>query len=336
MTEETVKNNCDQYDPEPDNMNLTNCSSQDVITACDNTLGYVDEAFGSSSSVAQEIDLCEFAEEVADLFWAFTESEEEDSFSDVDDDHTILSPSFGAAEDPNQSGSSLSQRYIDHGETESRSDAPLSDHGMSVLFKREKSDLIIEPKRVRAPDQEVKSEYTPRSGTRTHLGENKISPGRNIASQGHPSNTPKSELKAVKAVWKRVTPKLEMTKNIHPMTHASAVLSESPFVASPLKQLLISDFLLRCGKENRPPHTTLSETFLSERHSTTSQIGIKNHSRSEQVKANGCTADAAKTEDIDSGRGITTWDSDIDFKSIRVAIQERAHHENSVTKKQRR
>ncbi|KAG0298282.1 hypothetical protein BGZ97_004128 [Linnemannia gamsii] len=113
-----------------------------------------------------------------------------------------------------------------------------------------------------------------------------------------------------------------MDRNMEQTIGAAAVLSRSPSVASPLKQPLISDFLFRRDKENRPPQPTLiTQYFTSEHRNTTPEIEIPKHSRTEQLKVAGHTTNSSKRKYIDSGKEAAAWASDDDFMSSLMATQ---------------
>ncbi|KAF9322612.1 hypothetical protein BG006_002248 [Podila minutissima] len=290
VTEETVKNICDQYYPEPDDMALTDCNNQDMITALDNMIEYGKDASKSSNLMAPEIGPWEYEEEAAASFWTFGESDEEDSFSDVDHDDVIPMLSLGEAEGVRQGDSKLFQRHIDHGEAEFRSDAPLSALTPPLLFDKERSGLAVFPKHTHARPQEEKGEPALKSRARTLPVEDN--------SQGRTYKNCKSGLNATKAMQNSVVPKSAMDKNMEQTIGTAAVLSKSPSVAPSLKQPLISDFLSRRNKENQPPQppqtTLITQCFASEHRNTTSEIEIPKHSRSEQLKAAGHVTSAAK------------------------------------------
>ncbi|KAI9240570.1 MAG: hypothetical protein BYD32DRAFT_433910 [Podila humilis] len=326
VAEETVENICDQYEPEPYDMATTDCNNLDMIRAIDNTIEYEKDAPKSSNLMAPKIDLWKYEEEVAASFWALAESDEEDSFSDVGHDDVVPTLSLGVAEDVSQGDSKLFQRHVDHGETDSRSDASLSTLTPPLLFE-ERSDLIDLPKHTHARCQGEKGESMLK---RTHLVEYNN-------QQGCAHENRKSRLNDTKALQNSVVPKTAMDKNMEQMIGAAAVLSKRPSVASSWKQPLISDFLFRRDKENQPSQTTLiTQYFSSEHRSTTSDIEIPNHSHSEQLKVAGHVTNAAKRKDIESGKEAATWASDDDFMPSRVTTKNVPITKKASTKKQRR
>ncbi|KAF9370249.1 hypothetical protein BGX21_005624, partial [Mortierella sp. AD011] len=88
MAEETVENIHDQYKPEPDDIVLTGCNNQDMITDIDSMIECDEDATNSSYPQVADIESWgyegEYKKETATSFWAFTESNEGDSSLDVD------------------------------------------------------------------------------------------------------------------------------------------------------------------------------------------------------------------------------------------------------------
>ncbi|KAF9322459.1 hypothetical protein BG006_002367 [Podila minutissima] len=329
LAEEIVKNICDQYEPEPDDMAITDCNNQDVVRAMDNTIEYEKDASKSSNLMAPEIDPWEYEKEAASSFWSFGESDEEDSFSDAEHDNAVSMLPLGEAKNVHQGNSKLFQRHIDHGEAESRSDVPFSTLTPPLIFEKERSGLAVLPKYVHARPQEEKGEPILKGRTQTLLVEDNN-------SQGRAHKICKSRLSATKALQNSMVPKSAMEKNMEQTISAAAVLSKCPSVASSLKQPPISDFLFRRDKENRPPQTALiTQYFTSEHRNTAFEIEIPKHSRSEQFKATGHATDAAKRKDIESGKEAAAWASDDDFMSGRVTTRNTPFVKKITTKKQR-
>ncbi|KAG0061855.1 hypothetical protein BGZ92_006328, partial [Podila epicladia] len=180
---------------------------------------------------------------------------------------------------------------------------------------KERNDLIVLPKHIHARPQGETGESTLKSRARTLLVEDNN-------SQGSTHRISKTGLNATKALENSVVPKSAVDRSMQHTTHAAAVLSKSPSVASSLKQPLISDFLIRRGKEKQPPRTTLiTQYFSSEHRNTTSEIEIPKRSRSELLKVAGHVTDAATRKDIESGKDAAAWASDDDFMPSRVTAK---------------
>ncbi|KAF8946953.1 hypothetical protein BGZ46_005669, partial [Entomortierella lignicola] len=168
--------------PEPDNMVLTGCNNQDMITDIDNTIECDEDTADSKYPQAADMESWEYEEETAASFWAFTESDKGDSFLDVDYDNAIPKSSSGAAEDSN----------------------------------------CVHPKSLHAHAQGEGVESPHKDRTRTRLDEDNNLSSCNMLLQQQAYKKYKSRLDAAKALQKSVIPKLKTAKRVIGMKERKA------------------------------------------------------------------------------------------------------------------
>lgn len=111
VVEQTIEYTCDQYEPASGDMALTECDKQGMTTDMDNTIDCDDDSAEPSYPLAAEMGPWDYEESAA--FWAFAESDEDDSFSNDDLDHAAPMLSFNAEKGLIQRDSRSFQRYID-------------------------------------------------------------------------------------------------------------------------------------------------------------------------------------------------------------------------------
>ncbi|OAQ22288.1 hypothetical protein K457DRAFT_890221 [Linnemannia elongata AG-77] len=128
----------------------------------------------------------------------------------------------------------------------------------------------------------------------------------------------------------------------------AVVPKNGPSLATPLKQLPIDDFLLRRGKENQSPQTSLfAETSLfaqsssSRHHNTTSFDGSSEtktpkHGRSGQAKAGGFATASTEGKYVESRNEAAASDDDDDFMPRRATTKNVPIVKKVSAKKQRR
>lgn len=254
VLEEAVEDIYDQYETAPEDMALTDCDTQSMIMDRDDTFDGVGNSYEFIYDLSEEMNPREYGEETAASLWAyvFAESDEDDSFSDVGHDQATPTLSFATVEEADQSDNKLLQRLFDRGETESRSDTPMSTITLPLHFETE-SDLIVHPRHPHAGPWREKVESTLKS-TWTIPDEDGNSRIFNTALQEPAHKKLKPGLNGTKALQENEAPNLKTTKKLRQTIHtANVVSSSSPSVVSPLRQPLISDSLFKGGKENRPP-----------------------------------------------------------------------------------
>ncbi|KAF8914841.1 hypothetical protein BGZ58_005624, partial [Dissophora ornata] len=254
VSEEIVENNCGKYEPALVDKILTECDTHGMIMDRNDTFDGVGNSSEFNYDLSEEMNPREYGEETADSLWSFVfaESDEDDTFSDVNHDQAIPTLSFATVEEANQSDNKLLQRQLDHGEIESRSDTPVSTLTLPLHFET-KSDLIVHPRHTPAGPWREKVESTLKS-TWIIPDEDRNSKTFDTALQEPAHKKLKPELNGTKALQENEAPNLKTTKKLRQTTHAAKVVSSSsPSVFSPLRQSLIGDSLFKGSKENRPP-----------------------------------------------------------------------------------
>ncbi|KAG0269263.1 hypothetical protein BGZ95_002142 [Linnemannia exigua] len=216
------------------------------------------DGLGNSSEfiydLSEKINPREYGVKTTTSLWAFefAESDEDDSFSDVDHDQAIPTPSFATVEEADQSHNKLLPLLFDHGKIEARSDTPMSTLSLPLHFETE-SDHIAHPRHPHAGPWREKVESTLKS-TWTIPDEHGNSRTFNTALQEPAHEKLRPGLNGTKALQENETSNLKMSKKLRQASHATKIVSSSsPSVFSPLRQPLISDSLFKSGKENRPP-----------------------------------------------------------------------------------
>jgi hypothetical protein len=254
VLEEAVEDIYDQCETAPEDMALTDCDTQGKIMDRDDTFDGTSNSYEFTYDLSEEMNPRKYGEETEASLWAFVfaESDEGDSFSDVDDDQAIPTLSFATVEEADQSDNKLLQRLFDRGEIESPSDTLMSTLTLPLYFETE-SDLIVHPRHPHAGPWREKVESTLKS-TWTIPDEDDNSKTFNTALQEPARKKLKSGLNGTKALQANEAPNLKTTKDLRQTTHAAKVVSSrSPSADWPLRQPLISDSPFKGGKENRPP-----------------------------------------------------------------------------------
>ncbi|KAF9129863.1 hypothetical protein BGX30_013729 [Mortierella sp. GBA39] len=164
VSEETVENICEKYEPALVDKTLTEYDTQGMITDRNHTFDGVGNSSEFNYDLSEEMNPREYGEETAASLWAFVfaESDEDDSFSDVDHDQAIPTLSFATMEEANQSDNKLLQGQLNRGEIESRSDTPVSTLTLPLRFET-KGDLIVHPRHTHAGPWREKVESTLKS-----------------------------------------------------------------------------------------------------------------------------------------------------------------------------